>query len=456
MNETLWNKVLQFNLDDPAGGYSFSVRLASENRWTKDFTEKAIVEYKKFMFLAAKSELMVSPSAIVDIVWHQHLIFSQSYFDFCVLLGKNIQHIPSTHDKARFDEFKKAAERTEKLYADHFGKQPESIWLYDTMLDGLKLKPAKLKIGLFTLFGVLGTIILSFPFYYLLRPIYIHINNPYFIWGLLGLTLPVCIILYFYTMSRFKEIAASFDSQSFVYHLKPFEVIYLKNHKLDDVINGSISELIHVGMIRVDLDQRICISDKMQDLSGEQLQVISTLKEKGDLFYTQLLRQLRTKPVFRNTAKSMDQFRSCFNQSREFAKLFYVNFIVFAVLVIFPLIRLVTGVLRDKPVFQVALLLTLLILFAINYLYKLNRQFFSRTIPGLYKEIILPIIKEEQDWRWDYFLYGSAVLSSSLIPLVNYKRSDATYASGDGGGGDSSCGSSGGSSCGSCGGCGGD
>ena len=78
MNHELWNKISEYNFDEPMSEYGFSTRLANENFWTKDFTEKAIAEYKKFMYLAATSDLMVSPSEIIDVVWHQHLIFTQS------------------------------------------------------------------------------------------------------------------------------------------------------------------------------------------------------------------------------------------------------------------------------------------------------------------------------------------------------------------------------------------
>ena len=91
MNQELWKNIEAFDLDDPPAEYGFSIRLAHENFWTREFTTQAIVEYKKFMFLAATSDFMVSPSAIVDTVWHQHLIFTQSYQDFCTVLGKHIQ-----------------------------------------------------------------------------------------------------------------------------------------------------------------------------------------------------------------------------------------------------------------------------------------------------------------------------------------------------------------------------
>jgi hypothetical protein len=52
MNTELWNKILAFDFDSPPGEYSFSIRLANENYWTTNFAKQAILEYKKFMYLA--------------------------------------------------------------------------------------------------------------------------------------------------------------------------------------------------------------------------------------------------------------------------------------------------------------------------------------------------------------------------------------------------------------------
>ena len=136
-------RCIKFNLDEPLSLYGFSTRLASENYWTADFTEKAIVEYKKFMYLAAVSDVMVSPSEIIDIVWHQHLIFTQSYADFCSVLGKNIQHVPSTHNREDFEKFRLAKERTKKFYTETFGSQPSRLWDYADMFEPLQLEKLK-------------------------------------------------------------------------------------------------------------------------------------------------------------------------------------------------------------------------------------------------------------------------------------------------------------------------
>jgi hypothetical protein len=168
MNTALWNRILAIDLDTPLSEYGFSTRLASENYWTKKFTESAILEYKKFMYLAGTSEFMVSPSEIVDAVWHQHLIFTQSYTDFCNIIGKQIQHVPSTHNKEEFDKFRPAKERTRRLYEANFGEELKEILEYATMYDSLDLPKAKLKIRTFILLGVFAFVMLLIPFYFCL------------------------------------------------------------------------------------------------------------------------------------------------------------------------------------------------------------------------------------------------------------------------------------------------
>lgn len=133
MEKELWDKIFSFDLDYPVSEYGFSIRLARENYWTKNFTDTAILEYKKFMYLAATSDLMVSPSEIVDKVWHQHLIFTKFYSDLCDLIGKQIQHVPSTHNRDEYEKFIQAKDRTKKLYISTFGNQPEIIWEYADM-----------------------------------------------------------------------------------------------------------------------------------------------------------------------------------------------------------------------------------------------------------------------------------------------------------------------------------
>lgn len=452
MNQELWSKIVAFDFDNPPSEYGFSTRLANENFWTTEFTNQAILEYKKFMYLATTSEFMVSPSEIIDNVWHQHLIFTQSYQDFCNILGKQIQHIPSTHNREEFEKFKQAKERTIKFYERDFGKQPKNIWTYNDMFKSLNLEKAKFKLRTFIIFGILAFICLTVPAYFLLRPIYVQIGNPYFILGFIALALATFLLLEFYNKSKLKNIVSGFDETSFISNLQPFELVYLKTQKLSDVINGTVNELVDNGTIKVNENNSIELAKSNATINNSQLQVTSALTELGTTYYPNLLRKLATKPIFWNIPNSMDAFRKYFNKSKKFGRLFYTNFAILTLLILLSFTRIVTGVLRDKPVTQIVIATIVLVIITVIFLHRLTEQISTTTIPDLYKNDILPTRRIENNWQWTYFLLGTAVLTTSFVPLVNYIDKNNNNSSNCG----TSCGSSCGSSCSSCGGCGGD
>ena len=127
----LYENLKAFALDDQSAQFKFSDRLARENGWTKSFTAAAIDEYKKFVYLAATSATMVSPSDVVDQVWHQHLTYTRSYWQHmcATLLGKPLHHNPSGggHDEnAKFGNLYAA---TLAAYRREFGHDaPPAIW----------------------------------------------------------------------------------------------------------------------------------------------------------------------------------------------------------------------------------------------------------------------------------------------------------------------------------------
>lgn len=451
MNQELWSKILAFDFDNPPSEYGFSTRLANENFWTKEFTDQAILEYKKFMYLAATSDFMVSPSEIIDNVWHQHLIFTQSYQDFCNILGKQIQHIPSTHNREEFEKFKQAKERTIKFYERDFGKQPKNIWTYNNMFESLNLEKSKFKLRTFIIIGILAFICLTVPAYFLLKPIYVQIDNPYFIFGFIALTVATLLTLEFYNKKKLRNIVAGFDETSFIYNLQPFELVYLKTQKLGNVINGTVNELVDNGTIQVNENNTIELARSNATVNNSQFQVTSALTELGTTYYPTLLRKLATKPIFGNIPNSMDAFRKYFNKSKKFGLLFYINYAILTLLVLLSFTRVVTGILRDKPVAQILIATIVLVIIIVVFLQRLTKQISTTTIPNLYKNDILPTRQIENNWQWTYFLLGTAVLTTSFVPLVNYI--DKNNNNGNCG---TSCGSSCGSSCSSCGGCGGD
>jgi len=69
MNEaaqTLYLRIQAYSLDAVGASLSFSRRLARENNWTKEYSQRVMDEYKKFILLAMVSGHEVSPSDSVD------------------------------------------------------------------------------------------------------------------------------------------------------------------------------------------------------------------------------------------------------------------------------------------------------------------------------------------------------------------------------------------------------
>lgn len=126
----LRQRIEAYAFDLPGSTYPFSAKLADEQAWPADFTQRAIAEYRRFLFLAVAGGHPVSPSPIVDAVWHVHLLYTHSYWrDFCPnVLGRDFHHHPSTggDDVARYRE---QYEKTLDSYERWFGEAPPAdIW----------------------------------------------------------------------------------------------------------------------------------------------------------------------------------------------------------------------------------------------------------------------------------------------------------------------------------------
>ena len=128
--QDLYQRLLDYQLNNPSDAISFVDRLMRDNDWSPDFASRAVAEYKKFVFLAVVAKHPVTPSDQVDQIWHQHLLFSEAYWhDFCPrVLGCPLHHYPSRggpEERARFHEWYQA---TIASYRHFFGSPPADIW----------------------------------------------------------------------------------------------------------------------------------------------------------------------------------------------------------------------------------------------------------------------------------------------------------------------------------------
>src|SRR5215213_4394127 len=102
--------------------------FGGEDASTKAFADKRT---QKFIYLGAVSDFIVTPSKIIDQVWHEHLLFTKAYRDFCsYVLGFSFDHnpelIPMTDQTGTFNA---QYLDTLELYKKEFGIDPrEDIW----------------------------------------------------------------------------------------------------------------------------------------------------------------------------------------------------------------------------------------------------------------------------------------------------------------------------------------
>jgi hypothetical protein len=128
--QILWGKIEEFQLDENDVAFSFSDRLARDNGWSKLYSSRVVVEYKKYLFLCCISDKGVTPSDAVDQAWHLHLTYTESYWvKLCRnTINKEIHHNPTKGGTTEADKFDSFYSATIKLYHQYFGKPPVDIW----------------------------------------------------------------------------------------------------------------------------------------------------------------------------------------------------------------------------------------------------------------------------------------------------------------------------------------
>lgn len=129
--QSLWDKIKDFELDEPTSSLTFTNRLARENGWTIEYAIRAVHEYKKFIFMLCIADHSLTPSDQVDQVWHLHLLYTQSYWvDFCKnTIDKQIHHGPTKGGKTESDKYNDLYEKTLQLYKTLFERNaPDDIW----------------------------------------------------------------------------------------------------------------------------------------------------------------------------------------------------------------------------------------------------------------------------------------------------------------------------------------
>src|SRR6185295_1015655 len=91
----------EIELVERIAGESFEFvfqRLLADSKIAQDEVAQARIEFRKFVFLVGSTGIplaMISP--VVDEVWHQFILFTKKYAEFCNrTVGYFIDHLPDT------------------------------------------------------------------------------------------------------------------------------------------------------------------------------------------------------------------------------------------------------------------------------------------------------------------------------------------------------------------------
>ncbi len=143
----LWDEIVaKFGRQSPYTK-AFANKLSRKQNWRNSFAMRAIWEYKKFVYLGIISDFSVTPSKVIDQVWHEHILFSSGYRKFCKeIIQYDFDHNPELVSVgSQTEAFQSQYFHTIELYKKEFGIEPPSeIWGL-TKFEGKMEKIRKLK-----------------------------------------------------------------------------------------------------------------------------------------------------------------------------------------------------------------------------------------------------------------------------------------------------------------------
>lgn len=100
-------------------------KLARALFCSSDECQTALEEVIKFLILAAEGSQTVTPSARVDVAWHEFILFTRTYASFCdEKLGRMVHHEPSIDHEANSQQYAATLIR----YRERFGEPPPELW----------------------------------------------------------------------------------------------------------------------------------------------------------------------------------------------------------------------------------------------------------------------------------------------------------------------------------------
>ena len=470
----LYKRIQAFALDRPDSQLSFSQRLAKDNGWSSGYTQRAIEEYKKFIFLAVAAGHPVTPSDQIDQVWHLHLTYTRLYWqEFCPkILQTTLHHEPTrggSSEQLKFGSwYSKTLESYEQFFGhippidiwpkpkDRFGRDLHFIrintqqsWVLSKPNFTVSFKPQLRKIGIFTFLVFLSLMITSCQ-------IISQIPNPINFTGSEFLTFYIFLVVMGIALAAWLRFSLCLVSGNINQQpdLNTYEIAFLAggNHRL---IMAAITSLVKQGYVEVLKEGKLVVTGKIDAIADpvEKAVAQDILGTDGAI-----------KQVFQNSTGMKDSIRSRLEQlglflsdAQAFKAQIYPSLIVVILLGI-GLCKMAVGISRDKPVGLLLICIFGLLVLGAGFFVKPQRQ------RSRYGEIIFNDLtnrlqplktanSSDSELVLAVALFGATVLMAdmALADLYQMLTPIAAASSGSGGGSGGSGGSDGVSvGCGGC------
>jgi uncharacterized protein (TIGR04222 family) len=386
----LYKRIQAFALDRPDSQLSFSQRLAKDNGWSSGYTQRAIEEYKKFIFLAVAAGHPVTPSDQIDQVWHLHLTYTRLYWqEFCPkILQTTLHHEPTrggSSEQLKFGSwYSKTLESYEQFFGhippidiwpkpkDRFGRDLHFIrinsqqsWVLSKPNLTIFLKPQLRKIGIFTFLVFLSLMITSCQ-------IISQIPNPINFTGSEFLTFYIFLVVMGIALAAWLRFSLCLVSGNINQQpdLNTYEIAFLAggNHRL---IMAAITSLVKQGYVEVLKEGKLVVTGKIDAIADpvEKAVAQDILGTDGAI-----------KQVFQNSTGMKDSIRSRLEQlglfpsdAQALKAQIYPSLIVVILLGI-GLYKMAVGISRDKPVGLLLICIFGLLVLAARFFVKPQRQ----------------------------------------------------------------------------------
>ncbi|HIK38587.1 MAG: TIGR04222 domain-containing membrane protein [Geminocystis sp.] len=447
--EKLYQKIQEFSFD-----ISFRKRLARENNWSEEFTELAIAEYKKFAFLAVAANHPVSPSEVIDKVWHLHLIYTHSYWqDFCPkFLGKPLHHIPSKGGVSERKKHQKMYRETLASYERFFGEcPPAAVWAppHLHLSNDNSFNFGKLKCGVLDSKKIYNLLLLNTVVFSLtgcaiaFNPLELPGHKFLIFYGILTPVVFFVVdkIRYFFNKPHNNPLGSNPK-------LDAVEVGYLAGGA-ERAIETAIASLVEKQVLGVVTTERsLEVINEPKDIGELEKKIVEMVRENSRIWEIKSKAKSATKSIEEKLLKlGLLADRKKFNQ-----KAFWSSTLPVILVILLGIAKIIVGIQRQKPV---GFLVIMVLFFSIIALTLLQPPFRS----GWGEKFLQDVRKRYATTTYTPLalaIFGYTVLASSPLAELYSILAPVTTSSGSGGDGGSSCGSSCGSGCGGgCGGCGG-